>query len=436
MAAVLPRPSPCLLLSCVLGLACAGPVGQAAEGPGGRTVASPRMLAVRSAASRDDNQSGLVTRETFAAWLRDWPGRRPAGLTGDLVVLQPDGAPGPLPYLAQAPGVRAYHAADLSLLLQARNNGVLALSRVPGNGVRADAYLRRYGIRADRDLVVFITGERSVASVADLARAWLTLRYWGLSHHALALVDASVSELPEALRAERSIEVPIANDDVRVPGLNRDHFSLLAHLADVRAAVRAGERLVDVRSREGFEGAEAASSAFDDSCLAGPPRCTATFTGRIAGATHLPLERLVDPATFAFRPLSELDAAFVAADGAPPILYDADGTRSAIAAFAALAVVGAPVRWYAASFVEWGALNAGHPTSALRTLPASSPWRTDDDGLTEGARTWGSEEHSVRPLVFDDAAPAADRITRDDLAYLDAPAPLPAPGAGDSSCLR
>jgi thiosulfate/3-mercaptopyruvate sulfurtransferase len=422
-----------LLLASVLSLACAGPTSTQPETV---RVASPKGLATRSATAREDNRSGLVTRETFAGWLTDWASRRPEGITGDLVVLQPDDATGARKYLAQSAGVRAYHAADLPLLLQSRNNGVLAISRVPGNGVRADAYLRRYGIRADTDLVVFVAGTRSVATLADLARAWLTLRYWGLDHRFLAIVDGSVSELPQSLRAETSIPVPIANGDVRVPSLKRNHFSLLAHLGDVREAVQARHPILDTRSRDEFDGTRTAASALDETCLAGPPNCTATFTGRIAGARHLALERMLDPTTFAFRSLPELDEALAVSGDAVPILYDGDGTTSAIAAFTALGVVGAPVRWYAASFLEWGALNARHPQSALQTLPATSPWRTDGDTFTEGAQTWGSVEHAVRPLVFDPASPSADRILNDDLEYLKSPAPLPAPGAGDSSCLR
>jgi 3-mercaptopyruvate sulfurtransferase SseA len=426
---------PLLTALVVFALGCAGPAVEP-PAPEGARVVPLGALAVRSAAQRSDNQSGLVTRETFEGWLTDWAARRPDGITGDLVVLQPDDAQGPKKYLAQAPGVRAYHAGDLPLLLQSRNNGVLAISRVPGNGVRADSYLRRYGIRADRDLVVLVTGTRSVATVADLARAWLTLRYWGLEHAHLAVVDAAVSDVAESLRAETSIAVPISNDDVRVPSLKRNHFSLLAHLGDVRAAVTAKQPLLDTRSLAEFEGRVASPSGLDETCLAGPPSCTATFTGRIAGARHLPLERILDPATFAFRPQGELEAALASTGETPPIVYDADGTTSAIVAFAALGVVGTPVRWYAASFLEWGALNATHPQSALQTVPASSPWRTDDAIASEGERTWGTTEHAVRPLVFDPNAPRADRILLDDLEYLVSPAPLPAPGAGDSSCIR
>ncbi|MCU0696285.1 MAG: hypothetical protein MUC96_07140 [Myxococcaceae bacterium] len=419
----------------VLALGCTGPVIEPAPPEGIRTVPLA-ALAVRSAATRSDNTAGLVTRATFEGWLRDWKARRPEGITGDLVVLQPDDAAGAAKYLAQAPGVRAYHAGDLPLLLQTRNNGVLAISRVPGNGVRADAYLRRYGIRADRDLVVFIAGTRSVSTVADLARAWLTLRYWGLDHRHLAIVDAAVSDLPEALRTTASIPVPIANDDVRVPSFKRNHFELLAHLGDVRTAVTNRQPLLDTRPLAEFEGRVPSASALDETCLAGPPACTATFSGRIAGAKHLPLERVLDPVTFDFKPLSELETTLSSSGEAPPILYDADGTTSAIVAFAALGVVGTPVRWYAASFLEWGALNATHPRSALQTLPASSPWRSDDTVVSEGERTWGTVEHAVRPLVFDPNAASADRIRLDDLEYLVSPAPLPAPGAGDSSCIR
>lgn len=410
----------------------------AAEPTRQRQVSSVEDLAVRSASSLSENRSGLITTGTLAAWLEDWQASRPAGIGGDLVVLQPDDADG-LPWLAQRPGVRAYHAPDLPLLLQARNNGVLAIGRVPGNGVRADAYLRRYGVRADRDLVVFVAGRRSLATLADLSRAWLTLRYWGLDHAHLALVDGAVSELPASLRAAESIPPPIANDDVRVPSLLRDHFSLLADLGDVTQAVLANDLLLDVRPVEEFEGRALGTSALDDTCLAGPPRCTATFGGRIGGAVHLPLERLIEPSTGSFRAPEEVRQTLSAAVGSrrgPPIVYDGDGAHSAIVAFAFLAVAGLPARWYAASFLEWGTLNAGHPEPALRTLPASSPWRTDEAVRSGKPGVWADARSAVRPLVFDPLRPRADQVVLDDRAYLTDPAPLPAPGAGDSSCIR
>jgi 3-mercaptopyruvate sulfurtransferase SseA len=392
-------------------------------------------VAQRSSANRADNRAGLVTRETLEAWLADWPANRPEGITGDLVILQPDDAEGPLTYVAQAPGVRAYHAPDLPLLLQARNNGVLAISRVPGNGVRVDSYLRRYGIRHDRDLVVFLAGKRSVATLADLTRAWLTLRSWGLPHRSLAVVDASVSELDAAFRSEASIPPPIANDDVRVPSLERPYFELVAHLGDVRDAVEEQAPLLDSRPLDEFEGKRLAASALDETCLAGSPECTPTYSGRILGAQHFPVERVLDPTTFAFRPLSELDSAF-ALTGAVPIVYDHDGASSAVVTFAALAVAGVPMRWYAASFLEWASLNASHPVPELRTLPEASPWRTDVPALSEGERQWATTERSVRPLVFDPASESAERSRLEDLEYLEDPTPLPAPGVGDSSCLR
>ncbi|MDP3233004.1 MAG: hypothetical protein Q8N26_09520 [Myxococcales bacterium] len=428
--------------SFMVGVVAAGALGCAAGGPDApapavRQVATPATLAVRSADDFRDNRAGLVTRETVERWFADWAANRPAGIEGELVVLQPDEAPGLLKYLSSPAGVRAYHAGDLPMLLQQRNNGVVAVGRVPGNGVRADSYLRRYGIRADRDLVLLVAGSSSVASMSELARAWLTLRYWGLEHRSLAILDGSVADLPQSLRVETSPPPPIANDDVRVPGLLRNHFAVVAALGDVRTAAIEKAPLFDARTLEEFDGASTGPSAFDDTCLAGPPNCTATFSGRIGGATHFPLSLVFDEATGRFRSLADLDAAAQRFAGAPtPILYDRDGTRSALATFALLGVSGTPARWYAASFLEWGALNATHPVSGLQNLPVSSPWRTDAPALTSALGGWASTEQGIRPLVFDPAAPSADRVLQDDLAYLEAPAPLPAPGIGESSCLR
>jgi thiosulfate/3-mercaptopyruvate sulfurtransferase len=420
----------------------AGALGCAAGGPdtpapAARQVATPATLAVRSADDFRDNRAGVVTNEIVERWFADWATNRPAGITGELVVLQPDEAPGALKYLSSPAGVRAYHAPDLPLLLQPRNNGVVAIGRVPGNGVRADSYLRRYGIRADRDLVLLVVGTSSVASMSELARAWLTLRYWGLEHRSLAILNGSVAELPESLRVETSPPPPIANGDVRVSGLLRNYFAVVAHLGDVREAALEQAPLLDTRALEEFDGASTGPSSFDDTCLAGAPNCTATFSGRIGGARHFPLSLVFDEAAGRFRPLADVDTAARRLAGGPtPILYDGDGTRSALATVALLGVSGTPVRWYAASFLEWGALNATHPVSGLQSLPASSPWRTDAPALTAALGGWASTEHGIRPLVFDPAAPSANRVLQDDLGYLEAPAPLPAPGIGDGSCLR
>ncbi len=59
--------------------------------------ATPEQLAVRAAADFGANEAGVVTPDRLAHWLADWEAHRPAGVEGELVVLQFDAAPGSSP---------------------------------------------------------------------------------------------------------------------------------------------------------------------------------------------------------------------------------------------------------------------------------------------------------------------------------------------------
>jgi 3-mercaptopyruvate sulfurtransferase SseA len=411
-------PLACLLLLGASGCQPEVPAPEAPKGP-----ATPAQLAVRSADTYAQNVNGLVTAGTVSRWVQDWASNKP--VDGELIVLQLDEAPGAAKWIASAPGVRAYHAPQLLQVLLPRNNGVLAVGTVPANGSRLDTFLRRFDIDPRTDLVLFASGTSNALTASQLARAWLAFRYWGFAHEHLALLDGPASDVTTL--ADSHLPQPFTGTE-RVLSLP-EHFSLLADLGAVKAAI-GQERLLDVRTREEFEGQVPSVSTLDATCLDGLSKCTATFAGRIAGATHLPSTRFFDGARF--RSLAELDALQLERTR-PVIVYDADGHDSALVTFALLGVLGVPARWYAPGFVEWGALNASHPSSGLQSLPASSAWRTDVESLSQlGA--WADVGAGVRPLVFDAAAPSADQVQVADRAYrIEAPA-LPAVGISEESC--
>lgn len=407
------------------------------DGPDHPEPATAAELAVRSAASYDDNTSGVITPARLLAWLEDWARRRPAGIEGDLVIAQLSAAPEP-GFVRGRPGVRVYAADDLTALLEPRSNGIAALGTVPANGIRIDNWLRKYGIRPDHDLVVLAAGEPAAAALEDLARAWLALRYWGFGHHALALLNGSVAaSIPEAERSATGGEPGYAGD-VRIPSLENDHFVLLADVGEVRDAI-GRDPILDVRSAEEHAGTALAASPSETTCLAGAPLCKATFSGRIAGAIHVPWSSFVDPATTTLRSRAAIEAALSAAGVAADrtaIVYDGDRSGSATATFALLAIAGVPARWYAASFLEWGTLNAAHPSEALRVLPETSPWRTDVfPSLTEGATAWSDDASAARPLVLDPSAASSRRVQQMDLQYKRIPPFLPPVGSGGNDCL-
>ncbi len=404
-----------------------GATGCQPELPSPETPAPRATLAVRSADAYEQNVSGLVTASTVSRWVGDWAQHRP--VSGELIVLQLDEVAGSQPWIASSQGVRAYHAPELVRVLEPRNNGVLAVGTAPANGSRLDTFLRRFDIDPANDLVLLASGSATDRTLSQLTRAWLALRYWGFSHQHLAVLNGSASEVTPL--SATHLPQPFTGID-RVLGLP-EQFELLADLGVVKAAV-GREPLLDVRTREEFEGGAPSLSTLDATCLDGLSKCTGTFGGHIAGATHLEWTRFVDAGRF--RPLPELEAALAEVELArekTTLVYDADGHESALVSFAFLAVLGVPARWYAPGFVEWSALNAGHPSSGLQALPASSAWRTDVASLTSlGA--WARVEAGVRPLVFDADAPSADRVLTVDRAYrLEAPA-LPAVGVSEESC--
>lgn len=414
------------------GLAASG--GSGGFTPPVRPISSPAELAERSADAYEDNQSGLIHPDTLRRWVADWSNERPPGIGGDLVVLQLGAAETALPYVPSGGGVRTYLASDLSELLEVRLNGVTAIGWSPARGVKIDGYLRRYRIDPTRDFVLFASGSAQPGDLSALAKAWLTLRYWGFSHANLGLLQGSVAEdLPDEQRAASALAAPVDGAH-RVPSLGRDHFSLLASVGSVQDAVEAERAVLDVRSAEAFEGAVLSESATDETCLAGPPLCTAVYGGHVPGALHLPSAALLTADGARLRPLAELELAISSVGLGPEtevIVYDDDGGASAVAAFALLAVAGVPARWYASSFVEWGSLSSSHPEPALRALPTDSPWRTDA-ALT--IDVWADLERGIRPLIFDPYATSSDAVIAADRAYLESPPPLPGPGDGGSGC--
>lgn len=412
------------------------PTAEPAPAPNGVAPATPADLARRSAKDYDDNEAGLVTASRVNAWRADWANAKPAGVAGDLVVLQLDPAAGEAPFVAAAPGVRVYHAAELTRLLEPRNNGIAAIGTVPANGIRIDRFMRRFSIRPNHDFVLFAAGEPSATSLATLTRAWLSFRYWGFQHEALGVLNGAVAQvLPAGLRSAEVAPHPFGGD-VRIVTEPQDHFVLLADVGAVREAV-GRDPLIDARPADEYEGSALGASALDDTCLDGAPACTPTFSGRIRGARNLPWTALLE-ADGTLKPRDALDALARGAGLEPSktaYVYDLDGYGGALLSFTLLAIVAQPARWYAASYLEWGALNASHPEPALRALGEDSPWRTDRfPALTEGANSWAPASSGVRPLVFDDAVERSTRVQESDAEYKKKPPELPAVGASEDGC--
>lgn len=400
----------------------------------GAPIPEPRDDTRRSADRYEDNEAGLVAASTVARWVESWSTHRPAGVGGDLVVLQTSSLHG---FVASTPGVRVYEVPSELTLAQLRSDGVSASLWSPARGARVDVFLRRYRIRPNHDFVLFVTGGDSLDELGNVTTAWFALRYWGVDHGFLGVLDGGLEPLAAELRSGAPA-VPPRDGSERVTTLPRPNFHLLADLDQVQRAARAGGQIVDTRVAVEFAGERISTSRRETSCSVGAPACTAAYAGRIRGARNLPLDAVLDPETTRFRPLAEIDAALAEAAVDPTvdsILYDADATTSPIAAFTFLALTGTPAKWYSASFVSWSALQSTHPDPSLHALPIESRWRTDLPELSDEPREWAPSTATVRPLILDPHAPSTDRVQSEDASYRANPGPLPPDEEGGNPCL-
>jgi len=120
---------------------------------------------------------------------------------------------------------------------------------------------------------------------------------------------------------------------------------------EVLAHVKAGRRLVDVRSPEEFRGERLHMAEY--------PNEGALRGGHIPGARNVPWARAVDPETHCFRTAAELRAIYEQEQGLAPgeeiIAYCRIGERSSHTWFVLTYLLGYPsVRNYDGSWTEWG----------------------------------------------------------------------------------
>lgn len=395
--------------------------------------------AIDHAVDYASNHQGLITPETLERWLNDWESVRPAHVQGDLVVLQYGFSEDALGTAASTEGVRVYDASDdFSVLIEPRNNGLLAAGRAPARGVRVDAFLRKYTIDPQADFVVFVSGDLTHDSLSWLSMAWLTFRYWGIPDDRLAIVNGDINDLSEDVRADEPLEA-LYEGKVRVLALPSTNFSITLDLEDVRTWVQErphDAQLWDTRIGAEYESTAISESARETSCIVGAPRCSAHYAGRIAGAKHLAFTGFLDE-KHRVRPPQELLALLHnhgISRGTTQFLYDGDGARSAIVAFILLAITDHDARWYPNSFVEWSALNATHPETKLRRLSEENPWRTDTPEFTEELGSWSSLQQGVQPIVINSRTESAAAVHHEDEQYLADPPALPVVNFNDPSC--
>ena len=204
------------------------------------------------------------------------------------------------------------------------------------------ALLRAKGINQDTTVVFY----------GDKNNWWATYAFWvfrlfGLEH--LRLMDGGRQRWVEEGRP-LSPEVPATTPgSIVVPERNDAPIRILRE--EVLAHVRAGRKLVDVRSPEEYRGERLHMPDY--------PNEGALRGGHIPGARNVPWAKAVDPDTHTFKSASDLRALYEREQGLKPsedvVAYCRIGERSSHTWFVLTYLLGYPgVRNYDGSWTEWG----------------------------------------------------------------------------------
>ncbi len=202
--------------------------------------------------------------------------------------------------------------------------------------------LRQKGINPGTRVVLY----------GDKNNWWATYAFWVLGLfgvEGLAVMDGGRQRWAEEGRPLDTERPQVVPGRIRVA--ERKDAPLRAFRDDVLAHVRAGRRLVDVRSPEEYRG--------ERLHMADYPNEGALRGGHIPGARSVPWGRAVDPATHCFKTAEELRAIYEKEQGLSPgediIVYCRIGERSSHTWFVLHYLLGyQAVRNYDGSWTEWG----------------------------------------------------------------------------------
>ncbi|NOT09210.1 MAG: sulfurtransferase [Gemmatimonadales bacterium] len=202
--------------------------------------------------------------------------------------------------------------------------------------------LRGKGINADTLVVLY--GDRN--------NWWATYAFWVLrlfGVERLAIMDGGRQRWADEGRPLVAARPVVVSGHLTVG--ERKEAPLRVFRDEVLAHVKAGRRLVDVRSPEEFRGERLHMPDY--------PNEGALRGGHIPGARNVPWARAVDPETHCFKTAEELRAIYEREQGLSPneevIVYCRIGERSSHTWFALTYLLGYPaVRNYDGSWTEWG----------------------------------------------------------------------------------
>lgn len=404
-------------------------------------VSTIEELTDKSAPDYGDNEHGIVSGGRLKRWIDNWEEERPDGIEGRLVIIQvvPSNVVTSLHITPKPASGVVTHLISTAEFNVARNNGLSAFETDIPDGAAADAWLKKWDVDPRKDLVV-LTFEQQASTansaVQNVGRAWVFLKYWGVSSDHIAILNGSVDwnasnyGIGLSPAAQQKFTKPTNAGTVTVRHLGHDNTVLSISLEEVLAilsedagaAPLSGVRIVDARGGAEAYGLKRATStgrtdcanwdvlgndltsgaAADITASRSDNKCSTPFEGRIKGAKSVPWTQFIDSAAngFRFLPYTTVKSTFDSQSGWDSsadltVQYCRTNQRSTVTAIVANVILGYPTRLYETSFIEWGHVSAGPAASGIGGAPgeddprvlvdADFPFRTDLDDFTEHA---------------------------------------------------
>lgn len=387
-------------------------------------VNSAAALAQTSADDYDANVNGVISAATLERWMSDWANRRPAGITGKLVILQVAKGPAGAEFVKpDASNVFTYLSPG-SEWVQTRSNGVIETVSMVPDGTAMDALLKKYAIDPTRDMIVAAMGTGSAGNAMAQGRIWYALRYWGVERQHLAILNGGNQWINgNGLAAgdfQADPSTPPDNGSFSVKELLVDNTALQATVEDLLAVVPSsdgnnkddGILIWDARNAAQYSagqiverGQQGCASAYcaptDIDNYAWTFQNNGSRQGRPFGTLQLDFTRMLDANKgYAYKPKSEL-AAYLAGqvdangngfidasytpvgagnayqEGDTVYVYCETTFRAMITGVASAVILGKPTRFYDGAMVEWNSLSHIADRTGSPILPVNSPWRTD-----------------------------------------------------------
>lgn len=368
--------------------------------PAAIQINTPAQIAQESADDYDDNLNGLITGATLKRWKDDWLNERPAGITGNLVILQAwEGAAGS-EYIAPN-GMNVFtYLVDRSEWVQTRSNGVIHTRSMVPDGATVDALLAEYDIDPSRDMIVCAQGTGGNYQAMLQGRCWYMFRYWGVAKEHLALLNGSNDwqvtngSMTAGDFTATATDAP-GTGTASVRELPQDNTALQATLQDMIEAVTSidqnnlgdGVFIWDARNAGQFDGT---GSFQNGGSRQGHPngallldysnllvsteghryKDKADLQNYLDGNTDVGGNGFVDA-------IGPVGAGNAYQTGDTIYTYCETTFRAMVTGVASSAILGLPTRFYDGAMYEWHSMSNIVAADGYPILPADSPWRTD-----------------------------------------------------------